>query len=91
MPTVGSYGEVSAVISGYSQHRLLSIRKYFGVGMKERLVHEWRDWILRYDGEEYELIQKKDQSSQPISAKNDMDAETQCQLLIKKTGGREMS
>ncbi len=79
------------MVSCHSEHRLLSIRKYFGVVMKERLVHEWRDWILTYDGEEYELIQKKNLSAQSISAKNDMDAETQCQLLIKNTGKKDVS
>lgn len=59
--------------------------------MKKRLVHEWRDWVLNYDGEQYELIQKKNLSAQTISAKNDMDAETQCQVLIKNAEERDMS
>jgi hypothetical protein len=52
--------------------------------MKERLVHQWRDWLLKCvcDGE-YELIKKENLSVQTVIAKNDMDAENQSQLLIK--------
>ena len=52
--------------------------------MKERLVHQWRDWLLKCvsDGV-YELIKKENLSVQKITAKNDMDAETQSQLIIK--------
>ena len=52
--------------------------------MKEKLIHQWRDWLLKYvsDGE-YELINKLNLSVQTVIAKNDMDAETQCQLIIK--------
>jgi hypothetical protein len=52
--------------------------------MKERLVHQWRDWLLKYvsDGV-YELIKKENLSIIKITAKNDMDAETQSQVIIK--------
>ena len=52
--------------------------------MKEKLIHQWRDWLLKYvsDGE-YELTNKENLSVQTVFAKNDMDAETQCQLIIK--------
>ena len=52
--------------------------------MKEKLIHQWRDWLLKYvcDGE-YELIKKENLSVQTIMAKNDMDAENQSQLIIK--------
>lgn len=51
--------------------------------MKERLVHEWRDWLLKHVGGTYVLIRKEDLSAQIVTAKNDIDAETQSQLLIK--------
>jgi hypothetical protein len=52
--------------------------------MKERLVHQWRDWLLKCVGNGmYELIKKETLSIQKITAKNDMDAETQSQLIIK--------
>jgi hypothetical protein len=52
--------------------------------MKDRIIHQWRDWVLEYveDGK-YELIQKENQSVRTILAKNDMDAENQSQLIIK--------
>jgi len=53
--------------------------------MKEKVIHQWRDWVLEYIGEgKYELIQKENSSVRTITAKNDMDAENQCQLIIKK-------
>lgn len=53
--------------------------------MNRRIVHQWRDWLLEYIGDDkYELIQKNSLSVRPIMAKNAMDAENQCQLIIKK-------
>jgi hypothetical protein len=52
--------------------------------MKDKLIHQWRDWLLKYVSEgEYELINKENLSVQAITAKNDMDAENQSQLIIK--------
>ena len=52
--------------------------------MQRRLIHQWRDWRLEYIGDDnYELIQKDNQSVLPIVAKNTMDAENQSQLIIK--------
>ncbi len=52
--------------------------------MKDRVIHQWRDWLLEYVEEgKYELIQKGNQSVRTILAKNDMDAENQSQLVIK--------
>jgi hypothetical protein len=52
--------------------------------MKDRIIHQWRDWILEYVEEgKYELIQKENQSVRTILAKNGMDAENQSQLIIK--------
>jgi hypothetical protein len=59
--------------------------------MKERLVHEWRDWFLKYVGDTYELIRKENHSVQPITAKNDIDAEIQGQLLIKNAEENDKS
>ncbi len=54
--------------------------------MKDKLIHQWRDWLLKYVSEgEYELINKENLSVQAITAKNDMDAENQSQLIIKNT------
>lgn len=52
--------------------------------MKDRVIHQWRDWVLEYveDGK-YELIQKENHSVRAILAKTDMDAENQSQLIIK--------
>lgn len=53
--------------------------------MKEKVIHQWRDWVLEYICEgKYELIQKENLSVRTITAKNDMDAENQCQQIIKK-------
>ncbi|MDR3502196.1 MAG: hypothetical protein P4L79_06390 [Legionella sp.] len=52
--------------------------------MKERLVHQWRDWLLKYTGDDtYELINKNILLIQKITAKDSMDAETKIQLIIK--------
>jgi hypothetical protein len=53
--------------------------------MKRRTIHEWRNWILEYIGDDkYELTQKDNLSVQKIIAKDAMDAENQCRQLIKK-------
>ena len=58
--------------------------------MKDKLIHQWRDWLLKYVSEgEYELINKENLSVQAITAKNDMDAENQSQLIIKNTKGEQ--
>jgi hypothetical protein len=60
--------------------------------MKRRIIHQWRDWVLERIGEdEYELINKDTLSVQTIMAKDAMDAENQCQKIIKdlKTEGVE--
>lgn len=55
-----------------------------GINMKEILVHQWRDWLLKYVGDgEYELINKDNLSVKKITAKNFMDAENQSQLVIR--------
>ncbi len=52
--------------------------------MKRRTIHEWRNWLLEYIGDEkYELSQKDNLSVHTIVAKNAMDAENQCQQIIK--------
>lgn len=52
--------------------------------MKDRIIHQWRDWVLEYVEEgKYELIQKENQAVRTILAKNGMDAENQSQLIIK--------
>lgn len=54
--------------------------------MKNRLVHQWRDWLLKYaDGDEYELINKANLSVHKITAKNFMEAETKSQLFISNS------
>ena len=52
--------------------------------MKRRIVHQWRDWLLeQIADDEYELTQKNTLSVQTIVATNDMDAENQCQQIIR--------
>jgi len=52
--------------------------------MKRRTIHEWRNWLLEYIGDDkYELSQKDNLSVHTIVAKNAMDAENQCQQIIK--------
>lgn len=58
--------------------------------MKEKIIHQWRDWVLEYVSEgKYELIQKENQSVRTIMARTDMDAENQCQLIIKNARGEQ--
>ena len=53
--------------------------------MTRRTVHQWRDWLLEYIGDDkYELIQKGNHSVfRTVTAKNAMDAENECQRIIK--------
>jgi hypothetical protein len=56
-----------------------------GLDMKRRTIHQWRNWLLEYIGDDkYELIQKDTQSVfRTVVAKNAMDAENECQRIIK--------
>jgi hypothetical protein len=53
--------------------------------MKIKVIHQWRDWLLeRADVGQYSFINKENKTViQTIAAKNDMDAENQCQSIIK--------
>jgi hypothetical protein len=52
--------------------------------MMRRTIHEWRNWLLEHIGDEkYELSQKDNLSVHTIVAKSAMDAENQCQQIIK--------
>ena len=52
--------------------------------MKRIIIHEWRNWLLEYIGDDkYELSQKDNLSVHTIVAKNAMDAENQCHQIIK--------
>ncbi len=52
--------------------------------MKRIIIHEWRNWLLEYIGDnKYELSQKDNLSVHTIVAKSAMDAENQCQPIIK--------
>jgi len=53
--------------------------------MKSRIVHQWRDWLLeQIADDEYELTQKNTLAVQTIVAEDDMDAENQCQQIIRE-------
>jgi hypothetical protein len=48
-----------------------------------RIIHEWRNWLLEYVGDEsYQLTQKDTLSVHTITAKSSMNAEKQCQQII---------
>jgi hypothetical protein len=52
--------------------------------MKRRIIHEWRNWLLEYLGDDkYEFSQKDNSSVHTIVAENAMDPENQCQQIIK--------
>ncbi len=53
--------------------------------MKIKVIHQWRDWLLEYVAVgQYSFIQKDNKTvARTIVAKNDMDAENQCQSIIK--------
>jgi hypothetical protein len=59
--------------------------------MTRRTVHQWRDWLLEYVGDnKYELIQKDTLSVyRTITAENAMDAENECQLIIRNSKEKE--
>ena len=59
--------------------------------MQRRIIHQWRDWILEHiGGDNYELIQKDNQSVVEITAKNAMDAENKSQQIIKQAKEKEI-
>jgi len=59
--------------------------------MARRIIHQWRDWLLEYTGEDkYQLIQKANLSVVTITAENPMDAENQSQQIIKNTKEKEI-
>jgi hypothetical protein len=51
-----------------------------------RIIHQWRDWLLESIGDDKYELTRKDNSDLPhtIIAKNSMDAETECQRIIRK-------
>jgi hypothetical protein len=52
--------------------------------LKRRIIHEWRNWLLEYIGDDkYQFSQKDNLSVHTIVAKNAMDAEHQCQQIIQ--------
>lgn len=53
--------------------------------MSRRTVHQWKDWLLEYIGDDrYELINLHTRSVQTVVAKNAMEAENHCrQIMIK--------
>lgn len=57
--------------------------------MKDKIIHQWRDWLLEYvEAGKYSLIQKENRTvTRTILARTDMDAENQCQLIIKGAKG----
>ena len=62
--------------------------------INRRIIHEWRNWLLEYVGDDnYQLSQKDTLSVQTITAKSSMDAENQCQQIItnaqQETGVRQ--
>lgn len=51
--------------------------------INRRIIHEWRNWLLEYVGDDnYQLSQKDTLSVHMITAKSSMDAEKQCQQII---------
>lgn len=51
--------------------------------MKRRNIHQWRNWLLEYIGEDkYELIQKDTLAVRAIVAKNAIEAENKCRKII---------
>ncbi len=52
--------------------------------MQKRIIHQWRDWLLEYIGDDnYELIQKDTLEVLTIVAKDAMEAENKSQQIIK--------
>jgi hypothetical protein len=55
--------------------------------MQRIKIHEWRDWLLeQVEEDKYELIEKNKPSATAtaIVAKNSMDAENQCQQIVRQ-------
>ena len=51
--------------------------------INRRIIHEWRNWILEYVGDEnYQLTQKDNFSVHTLKAKSSIDAENHCQKII---------
>ena len=59
--------------------------------MKIKVIHQWRDWLLECVGVgQYSFIKRDDKTVvRTIVAKNDMDAENQCQSIIKASKNME--
>lgn len=59
--------------------------------MKIKVIHQWRDWLLECVGVgQYSFIKRDDKTVvHTIVAKNDMDAENQCQSIIKASKNME--
>jgi hypothetical protein len=59
--------------------------------MKIKVIHQWRDWLLEGVGDgQYSFIKKDDKTVvRTIVAKSDMDAENQCQSIIKSSKNME--
>lgn len=55
--------------------------------MKIKVIHQWRDWLLEsVGGGQYLFIKRDDKTVvRTIVAKNDMDAENQCQSIINNS------
>jgi len=53
--------------------------------MNIKVIHQWRDWLLERVGVgQYLFIQRDNKTVvRTIVARNDMDAENQCQVIIK--------
>ena len=53
--------------------------------MKDKVIHQWRDWVLEFiDVGNYLLVHKKNRDvTRSVIAKTDMDAENQCQVIIR--------
>jgi hypothetical protein len=52
--------------------------------MKIKIIHQWRDWLLECVGVgQYSFIKKDNKTVvRTFIAKNDIDAENQCQSII---------
>ena len=52
--------------------------------MHKRIIHQWRDWLLKSIGDDnYELSQKNTLEVFKFTAKDSMEAENKSQLIIK--------
>jgi hypothetical protein len=59
--------------------------------MKIKVIHQWRDWLLEcVGGDQYSFIKRDDKTVvRTIVAKSDIDAENQCQSIIKASKNME--